>query len=64
MNIMNKGPAATAPLRPSPLRRARQLLALDRQDIGVIVVYGVAIGLLSLAVPVAVQSLVNTVATP
>ena len=62
MNIMNKGPAATAPLRPSPLRRARQLLALDRQDIGVIVVYGVALGLLSLAVPVAVQSLVNTVA--
>jgi len=62
MNIMNKGPAATAPLRPSPLRRARQLLALDHQDIGVIVVYGVAIGLLSLAVPVAVQSLVNTVA--
>ena len=59
---MNKGPAATAPLRPSPLRRARQLLALDHQDIGVIVVYGVAIGLLSLAVPVAVQSLVNTVA--
>ena len=59
---MNKEPAATAPLRPSPLRRARQLLALDRQDIGVIVVYGVALGLLSLAVPVAVQSLVNTVA--
>jgi len=62
MNIMNRGPSSTAPLRPSPLRRARQLLALDRQDIGVIVVYGVALGLLSLAVPVAVQSLVNTVA--
>ncbi len=62
MNIMNRGPSSTAPLRPTPLRRARQLLALDRQDIGVIVVYGVALGLLSLAVPVAVQSLVNTVA--
>ncbi len=59
---MNERPAATAPTRPSPLRRARQLLALDGQDIGVIVVYGVALGLLSLAVPVAVQSLVNTVA--
>ncbi|MDH3818353.1 MAG: hypothetical protein OES21_07050, partial [Myxococcales bacterium] len=55
-------PATSAPLRPSPLRRARQLLALDGQDIGVIVIYGVALGLLSLAVPVAVQSLVNTVA--
>lgn len=40
----------------------RQLLALDRQDIVVIVIYGVALGLLSLAVPIAVQSLVNTVA--
>jgi len=59
---MYERPATPAPPRPSPLRRARQLLALDRQDIGVIVVYGVALGLLSLAVPVAVQSLVNTVA--
>lgn len=59
---MNERPAATQGARPSPLRRARQLLALDGQDIGVIVVYGVALGLLSLAVPVAVQSLVNTVA--
>jgi ABC-type bacteriocin/lantibiotic exporter with double-glycine peptidase domain len=62
MDIMNRGLASKAPLRPTPLRRARQLLALDRQDIAVIVVYGVALGLLSLAVPVAVQSLVNTVA--
>jgi ABC-type bacteriocin/lantibiotic exporter with double-glycine peptidase domain len=59
---MNNGTAAISSSRPSPLRRARQLLALDGQDIGVIVVYGVALGLLSLAVPVAVQSLVNTVA--
>lgn len=48
--------------RPSPLRRTRQLLELDRQDIVVIIIYGVALGLLSLAVPIAVQSLVNTVA--
>ena len=38
------------------------LLDLERQDIWVIVIYGVALGLLSLAVPIAVQSLVNTVA--
>jgi putative ABC transport system ATP-binding protein len=60
--LMKERPAPVAPPRPSPLRRARQLLALDRQDINVIVIYGVALGLLSLAVPVAVQSLVNTVA--
>ena len=48
--------------RPSPLARTIQLLHLERQDIGVVMVYGVAIGLLSLAVPVAAQSLVNTVA--
>ncbi len=57
---MNQQPSATR--RPSPLRRTRQLLELDRQDIIVIVIYGVALGLLSLAVPIAVQSLVNTVA--
>jgi len=51
-----------APRRPSPLARTRQLLELDRQDIAVIIIYGVALGLLSLSVPIAVQSLVNTVA--
>ncbi|MEM8608112.1 MAG: ABC transporter ATP-binding protein [Myxococcota bacterium] len=48
--------------RPTPLERTRLLLALERPDIIVIVIYGVALGLLSLAVPIAVQSLVNTVA--
>jgi ABC-type bacteriocin/lantibiotic exporter with double-glycine peptidase domain len=38
------------------------LLDLERPDIIVIVIYGIALGLLSLAVPIAVQSLVNTVA--
>jgi ABC-type bacteriocin/lantibiotic exporter with double-glycine peptidase domain len=52
---------APGSVRPSPLRRVRQLLALDRDDIVVVVIYGVALGLLSLAVPIAVQSLVNTV---
>ena len=59
---MNQERASAPTARPSPLRRTRQLLELDREDIGVIVVYGVALGLLSLAVPIAVQSLVNTVA--
>ena len=58
---MNGNSPPAPPVRPSPLRRVRQLLALDRQDIVVVVVYGVALGLLSLAVPIAVQSLVNTV---
>ncbi|MEM1417120.1 MAG: ATP-binding cassette domain-containing protein [Myxococcota bacterium] len=42
--------------------RALRLLAAEKQDIGVVVVYGIAIGLIALATPVAVQSLVNTVA--
>ncbi len=46
----------------TPWQRARKLLALERADIGVVVVYAGAIGLLSLATPVAVQALVNTVA--
>jgi ABC-type bacteriocin/lantibiotic exporter with double-glycine peptidase domain len=38
------------------------LLQTERRDVLVIVVYSIAIGLLSLAVPVAAQSLVNTIA--
>lgn len=48
--------------RLSPLERTRDLLALDRGDLGVVVLYGIGVGLISLAVPVAVQALVNTVA--
>lgn len=46
----------------SPWARARALLALDRNDIGVVLVYAIAIGALTLATPAAVQALVNTVA--
>lgn len=46
----------------SPWQHARGLLELERADVGVVVVFGVAIGLLSLATPVAVQALVDTVA--
>lgn len=47
---------------PTPWARARRLLAFERADVAVVVVYGAAIGVLSLATPVAVQALVNTVA--
>lgn len=49
-----------APL--SPLARLRRLASLERGDLTVIVIYAVAIGLVSLVVPVAAQALVNTVA--
>jgi len=45
-----------------PVERLRRLAALERGDVVVVVVYAVAIGLVSLAVPIAAQSLVNTVA--
>jgi ABC-type bacteriocin/lantibiotic exporter with double-glycine peptidase domain len=46
----------------SPLERLQQLINLERDDIGTLIAYGVGIGLLSLATPVAVQALVNTIA--
>jgi ABC-type bacteriocin/lantibiotic exporter with double-glycine peptidase domain len=52
--------AESGPL--SPVARVRRLAGLERGDVAVMVVYAVAIGLVSLAVPVAAQSLVNTVA--
>jgi ABC-type bacteriocin/lantibiotic exporter with double-glycine peptidase domain len=44
------------------IRRLLALARIERGDLGVVLVYSVAIGSLSLAVPVAVQALVNTVA--
>jgi putative ABC transport system ATP-binding protein len=49
-----------APL--GPLVRLRRLAALEREDLWVVVIYAAAAGLVSLAVPIAAQSLVNTVA--
>lgn len=46
----------------SPWQRMRALMHIERRDIGVILVYSAAVGLTSLAIPVAVQNLVNTVA--
>ena len=44
------------------LQRLQQLISLERDDIVTLVIYGVGIGLMSLAMPVAVQALVNTIA--
>lgn len=46
----------------SPLKRLQKLITLEREDIGILITYGLGIGLLSLATPVAVQALVNTIA--
>lgn len=46
----------------SPLARLLALMHLERDDLQVIFIYAVAVGLLSLATPVAVQTLVGTVA--
>ena len=46
----------------APVARLKALLQGERQTLWVAVVYSVVIGLLSLVVPIAVQSLVNTIA--
>ncbi|MEQ1530956.1 MAG: ABC transporter ATP-binding protein [Methylococcales bacterium] len=46
----------------SPLQRLQNLITLEREDIGILITYGIGIGVLSLATPVAVQALVNTIA--
>lgn len=59
------GPAASAHAQgdhPTPLERLAAWMRLDRQDLLAIVVYAIAIGLLALTTPIAVQALVSTVA--
>lgn len=46
----------------TPLGRLLALLRLERDDIGVACVYAVGVGIASLAAPIGVQALVNTVA--
>ncbi|MEQ8791160.1 MAG: ATP-binding cassette domain-containing protein [Pirellulaceae bacterium] len=46
----------------TPLARVRQLLAPESGDIWIVLVFAVVVGVLSLAVPIAVEALVNTVA--
>lgn len=45
----------------NPHRRLLQLLREERHDLRAILVYAVAVGLLSLAVPIAVQALINSI---
>lgn len=45
-----------------PLQRLQQLIYIERQDIGTLLAYGIGIGVLSLATPITVQALVNTIA--
>jgi ABC-type bacteriocin/lantibiotic exporter with double-glycine peptidase domain len=46
----------------SPEARLRRLLALERDDLWTVVAFSVGAGLMALATPIAVQSLVNTIA--
>ena len=46
----------------SPVRRLRVLLGAERSDLWVATIFSVAIGLLSLTIPVATQAVVNTIA--
>jgi putative ABC transport system ATP-binding protein len=48
--------------RPTPGERLRSLMRLEADDIWVIAVYAVGVGVFALATPIAVQALVNTVA--
>lgn len=47
---------------PSPAQRLRALLSVERKDLGAVLVYAVAVGLLSLATPLAMQVLINWLA--
>lgn len=47
---------------PTPFSRARALLRLERDDVGLAVLYAAAVGVVSLILPVSVQALVNNVA--
>lgn len=47
---------------PSPWMRLRVLLRQERHDVLVTLVYAIGVGVLTLATPIAVQALVNTVA--
>lgn len=48
--------------KPTPIRRLRALLEVERRDLGAVLIYAVAVGLLSLATPIAMQVLINWLA--
>ncbi|PPD34088.1 MAG: xenobiotic-transporting ATPase [Methylomonas sp.] len=45
-----------------PIQRLLQLVKLENDDITTLLIYGMGIGIMSLATPIAVQALVNTIA--
>jgi putative ABC transport system ATP-binding protein len=47
---------------PSPLVRVLSLLRSERRDVAVVITYAIAVGLLSLTVPITAMAVVNTVA--
>jgi putative ABC transport system ATP-binding protein len=47
---------------PSPVQRLISALRLERNDLWIVIIYSVAIGVLTLAVPIATQALVNSIA--
>ena len=55
-------PRAEGGEKPSPIRRLRALLGAERQDLAAVLVYAVAVGLLTLATPIAMQVLINWLA--
>lgn len=56
------GATARAGQRLGPFQRLLEIIRPERQDVLAVVLYSAFIGLLTLAIPVAVQQLVNTVA--
>jgi putative ABC transport system ATP-binding protein len=46
----------------TPFRRLVGLLSTERSDIGAIIVFSMIVGLLSLSIPIAVETLINTLA--
>lgn len=53
---------APDPNPPAPIGRLLQLVAPDRADVFIVIGFAIVVGILSLAVPIAVQALVNFVA--
>jgi ABC-type bacteriocin/lantibiotic exporter with double-glycine peptidase domain len=49
-------------VHPSPQARLRRLIWLERRDLWTVVAFSMGAGLMALATPIAVQSLVNTIA--
>ncbi|MDI1431413.1 peptidase domain-containing ABC transporter [Polyangium sorediatum] len=62
LRALGGGGGGHGPGAPSPWKRLVSLLRLERDDIGVALVYAIGVGIVSLAAPIGVQALVNTVA--